>query len=1735
MKNLLLLLTLVFICMAIRLPAQIELKLLLQPGGTTYTVLARSQVDFLPPLDNLTHSAQVTLVVPTGTFQPVNLQSHAGQWQLSNLIQHPAENPGADYAIFSLAGATADIEFEAGQEAPLFSFENENGCTGALEIMDHFTDPFLPPNSLNAPVGNEFFVEGAGGDAYVGNYDTGSANCFLMANCLISFELELLPNGFYQISLVPDAALPASAPVEMLQATVKVPTGFFQTHDLTNLLPGVMTFGGVARFDSPVEDQNSDYFRFRMNASGPGLTLQPGVKIPLLKFANGGSCQGDSIFLVKNDDPFLPPNSQGADIGQFVKFAGTATSEIACAESSTAAAPCAGCLFTAGILKIDSLQTADPVVCLGGNDGMIRIFAHGAAGLQFSIDGGQNWSADSHFGGLQAGNYEPVVRGIHLACLVEAAAATLQLLPNTVITPHLDVPPAACEGSDLQLKITSPSPLPANAAYQWSGPAGFNAAIPDPVIFDVNQFQSGTYTLTIQAPGCDAASASAALQVNALPPMPSILSNGPICFGEKLEISTDAAGEKFEWLSPAGSGAATLALPGLTTAGNSTLISPNHPAYLSGNWKVRVTEASGCTAVSDAVAVNIKPRPQAFAENGGPVCPGGQAQLLGNSLPGAVYQWKKQGQSTVFSMQPNPVLANVLASQTFELQVTQDGCVSENSASTTISLSPEPELDPTASYTPAADCSPKNLQLTANATGPGLSYQWLGVNGFASQLANPAIPNATAAANGSYQLEVTNIFGCKASESLQVTQVVDPVPTPVLQSTGAACPGEDIELSTGVYSGPQVSYQWFRNGNSIYGQTSNSLILSAVQPSVEGMYRVRVTVGNCVVQSAELPVDVLDKPVAAPNFYLTQPCEGGSLQFFSNLNGNAAWHWTGPNGFLSDSPNPLIYNTEFDDIGAYSLTVTGSNGCESTASVVVDGILPEPDAPVVATNSPVCPEGEIVLTVQNPVLAGTVDFEWMNGAGESIGFGDPTLVLNPSDPQAVPPFLVKTIVNTCPSVFSDPIPVEVKPKPQAIAWNGGEVCAGETAQLFAATAQGVSYEWRVPGGATVVSIEQNPVLPVQDSTVFELTVGLNGCQSTDTALTLVPVHPVPEISGLTGGGAHCEGAPVTLSAVSTTAFTGPVQYTWTGPGGFSFTAPAAAWEPFPLAFGSVGPQNEGAYTLTLESAAGCVSAAQSVTLEVGEMPPPPMLTVADAVLCQGETLQLDASPLTGSSVEYRWFFNDGSSDFLLAATSFPTYFLPFAMPSNSGIYFVKTQVDGCEPPPSNLAAVTVLGPATNVQASNPTTSLTPVCEGSDVQLDATLIPGASYHWYGPAGFFADVPNPLLTNVEEMNAGSYLVLVSLPDCPVTMAVSTTVFIQPAPETPVLTGVSEACEGSDVEISVANLEPGAAYRFYFGQNLQPMAGGTGGSLFLGNVPAAQSGVYSAMAELNGCASDFSEKFHLEIVPMQTGLAFAGEDRVVCDKNEIQVLQATPPAVGSGYWTALDGATVVQPNSPISPVLNLGAGGNRFLWTLTNGICPGAGVDTTMIFVEEVEVADDEFAVPAGGNLLDVNLLANDLTQNFLAWEFFISKKPSQGKLLDDGTGLVTFEPYPNAFGVDSFTYKICSMSCPDVCGTALVRLTLGGSAAAADCFIPNLVTPNGDGENDMFVIPCAVGWPGSSLVVFNRWGSKVFESKNYENDWDGAHDGQPLPAGTYFYRLTLNDGQGSVRQGYVVVMR
>ncbi len=77
---------------------------------------------------------------------------------------------------------------------------------------------------------------------------------------------------------------------------------------------------------------------------------------------------------------------------------------------------------------------------------------------------------------------------------------------------------------------------------------------------------------------------------------------------------------------------------------------------------------------------------------------------------------------------------------------------------------------------------------------------------------------------------------------------------------------------------------------------------------------------------------------------------------------------------------------------------------------------------------------------------------------------------------------------------------------------------------------------------------------------------------------------------------------------------------------------------------------------------------------------------------------------------------------------------------------------------------------------------------------------------------------------------------------------------------------------------------------------------------------------------------------------------------------------------------------------------------------------------------------------------------------------------------------------------------------------------------DCEIPNVITPNGDGQNEVFFTNYATHHSDVNLTIYNRWGRVVYKTDSYDNTWNGVNmNGKSVAAGTYFYTMRWDGGE------------
>jgi len=85
------------------------------------------------------------------------------------------------------------------------------------------------------------------------------------------------------------------------------------------------------------------------------------------------------------------------------------------------------------------------------------------------------------------------------------------------------------------------------------------------------------------------------------------------------------------------------------------------------------------------------------------------------------------------------------------------------------------------------------------------------------------------------------------------------------------------------------------------------------------------------------------------------------------------------------------------------------------------------------------------------------------------------------------------------------------------------------------------------------------------------------------------------------------------------------------------------------------------------------------------------------------------------------------------------------------------------------------------------------------------------------------------------------------------------------------------------------------------------------------------------------------------------------------------------------------------------------------------------------------------------------------------------------------------------------------------------------------IPNAISPNNDGINDLFQANTKLDIQ-AECTIYNRWGNEIHKSNNIHNLWNGQYKGKDVPCGTYFYVLEYwINGTKRTKAGFVYVSR
>lgn len=169
---------------------------------------------------------------------------------------------------------------------------------------------------------------------------------------------------------------------------------------------------------------------------------------------------------------------------------------------------------------------------------------------------------------------------------------------------------------------------------------------------------------------------------------------------------------------------------------------------------------------------------------------------------------------------------------------------------------------------------------------------------------------------------------------------------------------------------------------------------------------------------------------------------------------------------------------------------------------------------------------------------------------------------------------------------------------------------------------------------------------------------------------------------------------------------------------------------------------------------------------------------------------------------------------------------------------------------------------------------------------------------------------------------------------------------------------------------------------------------------------------------------------------------------------------------------------------------------------------------------------------------NILENDSDPENDPLTFEILEYPTGGNIMVDETGGINYSANYYFYGQDNLTYQLCDSTANCVQGNATINVAKY-SFDDFIAYIPNAITPNGDGKNDFFNIRNIESYPENELIILNRWGQMVFEAKNYSNNWNGTknYTDAPLPEATYYYVFSVKSpfNTKELKRGYIQIVR
>ncbi len=921
--------------------------------------------------------------------------------------------------------------------------------------------------------------------------------------------------------------------------------------------------------------------------------------------------------------------------------------------------------------------------------------------------------------------------------------------------------------------------------------------------------------------------------------------------------------------------------------------------------------------------------------------------------------------------------------------------------------------------------------------------------------------------------------------------------------------------------------------------TQTSSLVSAVS-GCDSLATLNVTVNPTLTSTTDITICDTDLPYSWNGLTftgtdsqvatLTSLVTGCDSLATLNLNVNSTLTST-TDTTVCDTELPFAWNGLTFTVGGTQTTTLGSlvTGCDSIVTLNVT-VNPTPDLFYVLSDSEIC-SGDITDLTLNSSYAETIyswDFSEVLISGATPGNGNQInqQINTTSQNQGTVTYIITPILNFC---IGTPVvvPIDVNPIPTVTVTPSTQtIYAGQTATLNASgSPSGGTYVWS-PEGQTTASITVSPIT----TTTYDVNYSLSGCSNDSSGVVIVDVAPTVSVNS----GVICSGDSILLLAnpsipggtylwsnneVTSSIWVSPtsnmvysVEYTVNG---FTTTpaistvtvnqTPIVTVEDQVICDGQSAtisattslaggtyswlPGGENQQQISVSPNAttqyqveyilnGCL-AIDSAVITVN---PIPNIIIDDTIICFGETVELNAvSNLLGGT--YLW--GDNSTESFINVT-----------PNTTTSYSVLYTLNGCQ----NSASGTVnVNEIPIVQVTDDV-----ICEGETGLLTATPNSlGGTYFWNGVVGSDTFSDNPIQTT-------GYTLVYILNSCESLPTVGS-IIVNEVPQ--ITLEDTTICLGDDLILSSEASIPGGNY-------LWSPNNETTSAIQVSPILAT---AYTVDYILNGCEASASAQVSVQ-VPSQ--IAIEVSDTLGCAPFEVTFNNPFANGNSQCIWDFGNGLEVGGCN----PTYTFNEEGcYDVTLTSSEGVCASQVTETNIVCVEGPPVASFYANPPI---ITDPTQWIQFSNNSFGAVDYEWNFGDGQNSNLEQPQHLYTDIN-------DGFIITLIASSELGCIDTAQVSIIYQEEPIV---YIPNTFTPDGDQYNHVFVPVFTSGYDpfNYEMLIFNRWGEIVFESRDVNVGWDGTYglNGTDAQDGAYTYKIiykVLKTDERRLLVGHVNLIR